>query len=242
MSQAQAQTIQPESVPLDRYGKKVIVFGLSFTLLNLGLLLFAAGTWRWPHAWAYIGLLFTLQLTAMSVLARRNPELLNERGKFVKKDTKPFDKVFLALYFPLGMAVYVVAGIDAGRVGWSHVPLGLTLAAFAVALIGFLFAFWAMLSNTHFEATVRIQEDRNHKVCTSGPYQYVRHPGYLGSIVLLAVLPLMFGSWLAYIPSLLAAAVMITRTALEDRTLHAELDGYVDYAANVRYRLVPRLW
>ena len=116
--------------------------------------------------------------------------------------------------------------------------VGLTLFCAYVAILT-----WSMLVNTHFEKTVRIQTDRNHKVIDTGPYRVVRHPGYLGLIAgFILSAPLLLGSWWAFVPAVASTATLIVRTALEDRTLREELDGYEDYARRVRYRLVPGVW
>jgi protein-S-isoprenylcysteine O-methyltransferase Ste14 len=101
---------------------------------------------------------------------------------------------------------------------------------------------WALSSNAFFVATVRIQADRGQTVVSGGPYRYVRHPGYLGSILLHLGVPFLLGSLWALIPGFVAVLVMVVRTALEDRTLRAELSGYEEYAERVRYRLLPGVW
>jgi protein-S-isoprenylcysteine O-methyltransferase Ste14 len=111
-----------------------------------------------------------------------------------------------------------------------------------IALPSFLFALWAMVVNTHFEATVRIQEEREHQVCSSGPYEIVRHPGYVSMILLAFANPLILGSRWAFAPAGLIVLLVLARTALEDRTLQDELLGYKEYAASTRYRLLPGVW
>ena len=101
---------------------------------------------------------------------------------------------------------------------------------------------WAMTTNAFFSTAVRIQSDRGHTVCRSGPYRFVRHPGYVGAILMSLGTPLLLGSAWALIPAAAAMVLMVLRTHLEDDTLRAELPGYEDYAHDVRYRLVPRLW
>ncbi|HEY6073427.1 MAG TPA: isoprenylcysteine carboxylmethyltransferase family protein, partial [Anaerolineales bacterium] len=101
---------------------------------------------------------------------------------------------------------------------------------------------WAMVSNAFFVATVRIQTDRQQTVSSGGPYRYVRHPGYLGALLLHLGVPFMLNSLWALIPAILIALVLIVRTAMEDQTLHAELPGYKEYAQRVRYRLLPGVW
>ena len=140
------------------------------------------------------------------------------------------------------LGVPIVAGLDQ-RFGWSSqmVPLihlaGLTLFALGQGLFS-----WAMVSNKYFSTLVRIQLDRGHTVATSGPYRYVRHPGYTGYTVSSLGMALALGSLWAMIPAGLLACLLVVRTALEDRTLQDELSGYRDYAQRVRYRLLPGVW
>jgi protein-S-isoprenylcysteine O-methyltransferase Ste14 len=172
----------------------------------------------------------------------RNPALLEARANWRRRDTKPFDKVFLSLFLPLTFLQPAVAGLDAVRYGWSSMPFatlyaGLILFAMAMTLIT-----WAMMANPHAETTVRIQTDREHKVVTSGPYRIVRHPMYVGAILMYPAAALMFGSTWALAVSALIAILFVWRTVLEDRTLRRELPGYEEFAARTRYRLIPRLW
>ena len=110
------------------------------------------------------------------------------------------------------------------------------------AALGYAFAVWALVENRFFSSMVRIQTDRGHVVCDSGPYRIVRHPGYVGSMVHMAGSCLALGSWWALIVAASVAAVMVVRTDLEDRALQAELEGYTEYARHVRYRLLPWIW
>ena len=135
-----------------------------------------------------------------------------------------------------------VAGLDK-RFGWSpQLALWISLAAFAVAILGFAFSTWALMENRYFSSVVRIQTDHDHTVCNSGPYQYVRHPGYAGGLIWYLMTPLILGSQWAYIPTIFVAALTVLRTSLEDKTLHAELPGYEEYAGQTRYRLIPGIW
>jgi len=99
-----------------------------------------------------------------------------------------------------------------------------------------------MITNVYFSTVVRIQSDRGHTVCRSGPYRFVRHPGYAGAILQSLGIPFLLGTFWALIPGLIAAALMVIRTALEDRLLQAELPGYLDFVRDVRYRLMPGVW
>ena len=136
----------------------------------------------------------------------------------------------------------IIAGLDY-RFGWSApIPLAISLAALLVGLLGFAFSTWALVENRFFSAVVRIQTDRGHSVCSTGPYRFVRHPGYAGGILFYLMTPLILSSWWAFIPALLTTIFTIIRTHLEDKTLQAELDGYEAYARQTRYRLLPGVW
>jgi protein-S-isoprenylcysteine O-methyltransferase Ste14 len=136
----------------------------------------------------------------------------------------------------------VVAGLDK-RFAWSpRLPLLLHGTAFVIIGLGYSLSTWATVANRFFSAVARIQREREHVVVTTGPYQYVRHPGYAGAIVTSLATPLLLGSLWALVPAALAVCQLVIRTALEDRFLQDELEGYHHYAAQVRYRLLPGVW
>lgn len=202
----------------------------------------AAGGAGWLRGWLYIGLQFVGSAIITILVTRKDPELARRRATF-GEGTKRWDVIMLAIFGVTFLATLIVAAFDAGN-GWSTMAspvwwiLGLAFFCAYVAILT-----WSMLVNTHFEKTVRIQTDRNHKVIDTGPYRIVRHPGYVGMIVgFILSAPLLLGSWWAFVPAVVSSVSMIVRTALEDRTLREELDGYEDYARRVRYRLVPGAW
>ena len=212
-----------------------------FLVLTAVILFVAAGRLNWTWAWVYLGISLLTVLINGTVMLRTSPETIAERGEL--KITERWDKVVSALY---GLAMYLalpaVAGLDV-RFGWTR-DLSLTWhVAGAVALAaGVGLSAWAMIANAYFSTAVRIQTDRGHSVCDTGPYRFVRHPGYVGFDLQAIGLPFLLGSVWALIPGIMAAAFMIARTSLEDRTLQAELPGYADYVQKVRYRLIPGIW
>ena len=164
-----------------------------------------------------------------------------ERSK-LQSGTKAWDKVIAPLIAGLlPLATLVVAALDA-RFAWSAVAWPYQAAGFVALPLGILTMIRAMAANRFFAATVRIQKEREHRVVSDGPYATVRHPGYVGLIVYMLGTPLALGSRYAMIPAGLCAALVVLRTALEDRTLQHELDGYAEYAQQVRWRLVRRVW
>lgn len=214
-----------------------VVFSVAITSVCL---FGSVGRLDWLNAWVLLGLNLVASIVTTALLWR-NPELLAERSNI--KAGKSWDKAIVGIVVLLGpMATWITAGLDT-RFHWSHgmPPLafivGVVVAVLAAALIA-----WAMRSNKFFSSVVRIQKDRGHVVVTSGPYRFVRHPGYTGMSVFTLATPLILNSRWAFAPAMATAATAVLRTALEDRTLHNELDGYADYARRVKYKLVPVIW
>ncbi len=167
--------------------------------------------------------------------------LIEERGR-VKAGVPGWDQVFARAYTVLGIAILLVGGLNA-RFGWPPViPLWLEILAGVVMALAYLTFAWAMSTNRFFSTVVRLQKDRGHSVVSTGPYRFVRHPAYAGSVPLVIVTPLLLGSAWALIPGVLAGAAIVARTALEDAKLQRELEGYAEYAQRVRFRLIPGVW
>lgn len=230
-----SETIQ---VGINRWlGKQI-----GMILLGVTALFLSAGTLKWPMGWVQVGLLVIALLIQVGLLLPRNPELFVERSK-LQPGTKKWDILLTILgAVILPFAVWIVAGFDF-RHHWSQgIPQNWMLYGGTIWLFGYCLILWAMAVNTFFSATVRIQSERSQQVVSSGPYAFIRHPGYAGMLIYLLITPLMLGSWWAFIPAGLGAAIIILRTALEDRMLQHELPGYADYASRVRFRLFPGIW
>lgn len=212
-------------------------------LFVFGAILFlAAGRLDWLAGWAYLGLNALTQVLSAIVLIPRQADMLSERSQ-VREGTKSWDRFFTPAIVIVGtLAVLITAGLD-NRFGWSApISVDLWISGLALAFCSQMFVLWAMASNPFFATTVRIQNDRGHEVVHSGPYGFVRHPGYLGSIIFNLTLPLVLDSVWTLIPALLTIALIVVRTSLEDQTLQDELPGYWEYAMTVRYRLFPGIW
>ena len=211
-------------------------------ILVMDVLLFVpAGRLDWPAAWA-LSLLYGAFLLAYIIWGTlKAPDLLRERSR-VAENVKIWDKVIMSIYTVLLVVIPVLAGLDVGRARWSQMPVAVQIAALAGIVLAGCLIFWTILANAYLGRMVRIQEDRGHQVATGGPYGYVRHPMYVGIILLFPCMALFLGSWWALVPALMVSGLMVIRTALEDRTLRAELPGYPDYARQVRYRLLPGVW
>ena len=215
----------------------VLVMGLLATVLFL-----VSGRWDWTMAWIYVGFMLVGGAANAAFTFRRNPGLARERNH-PPPDAKRWDRWLVrgvAVYGPL--AVFVTAALDQ-RFRWSPpLPAGVPWIGLAILLAGYLVSSWALSVNPFFSAVVRIQRDRGHRVIASGPYRLVRHPGYLGGLMAQLAGPMVLESAWAWIPSALTGALLVARTALEDRTLRAELEGYAAYAGRVRRRLLPGIW
>jgi protein-S-isoprenylcysteine O-methyltransferase Ste14 len=211
-------------------------------LILIAILFGIVGRWDWWMGWVLSGMYIFWSAATTILILPVNPAMLAERAH-PHKDSKKWDMALLTAMGLLMIVEYVAASLDV-RLGWSpQFPSTLQIAGLVVAVLGYDFLFvWAMASNAFFVATVRIQTDRQHTVASSGPYQYVRHPGYLGAILLHLGTPFMLNSLWAIIPAGLTILVLIVRTLLEDKTLQTELPGYVEYAERVRFRLVPGFW
>lgn len=217
------------------YALKQSVFIMFFACA----LCISRGTVAWVEAWLYLGAMVLISFANTCVM---DPLLLAERSR-IQTGTKWWDvflSIFTALLGPL--VVLVVAGLDR-RFCWSEPSGALSITlAMLMLLLGAGIATWAMHVNRFFSATVRIQGDRDHQVIDTGPYRFIRHPGYLGGIIGNLATPLILGSAIGFRVSIGVAGGIILRTALEDRILRKELADYEMYAHRVHYRLLPPLW
>ena len=205
-------------------------------------LFWAAGTLSWPMGWVVLGIYAAWVAGMATVLVTVQPELIAERlGP--KRGGKNWDLVVLGVLGMANLARLIVAGLDF-RYGWTYpaFPLSVMIAAATLAAAGYAVFVWATASNAFFSQQVRLQEERGQRVATGGPYRFVRHPGYAGALAFEAFAPIALGSWWALIPSVVGVVALVVRTALEDRTLQTELPGYLEYASQTRYRLVPGIW
>ena len=211
-------------------------------IAGMGVALFwSAGRIDWWAAWAAIAMWLAFY-TAMDILLLRfNPELMAERLN-PPKGAKPWDRAILSLLRITQLVRYILAGLDQ-RHGWTvGFPVAAQLTGLVVCVLSYALLAWAMTSNAFFSQIVRIQSERGHAVVTQGPYRYVRHPAYVGMILFELAMSVLLASWWSLLASGLCAILLILRTVLEDRTLQAELPGYLDYARQVRYRLLPGIW
>ncbi len=219
---------------------------LAYVIVVLGtalLPLLISGRWDWWQAWVYAAVNLVGFVAGRRLAALRHPGLMAERARmFEREDAKPWDKVLAPLVVLLTVLIGGAAGVDRLIGAPAGFGLAANLLALAVILAGYSFGTWAMLVNPFFAGVVRMQAERGHTVITAGPYRWVRHPGYLGTLAFNLFVPLLLDSAWAFVPVAIFIAVIVARTYLEDRTLQAELPGYRDYTHRVRYRLIPGIW
>jgi len=221
--------------------RKRLVQILFLVLLQAVVLFASVWKWDWWNAWAYLGLYLAFLVFNIIVILPGHKDLAEERSR-VGPGTKGWDKVIGSIGAFGGLLILALAGLDE-RFGWpGGISLEVQIAAFVLLGLSYPLFTWAMVSNKFFATTVRIQKERGHTVQTGGPYRFVRHPGYASLLVSYITIPIALGSLWACIPMALLVVNLFLRTALEDRTLQNELGGYKDYAARVRYRLLPGIW
>jgi protein-S-isoprenylcysteine O-methyltransferase Ste14 len=221
---------------------KLLLQNLIWTA-GMGALLFvSAGTLHWPAAWVFLAICGILGLAGGLWLARVDPALLAERMRPLMQDNQPAaDKAFVLAIGVCLLVWIIVIGLDARY----HAPdalLAMQVVGFVLLWLSSGLVFWVMRENSFAAAVVKIQTERGHRVVSSGPYAWVRHPMYSGTVLFFVGAALLLGSWWGVAMSPLFAVLFAVRIGIEERVLVAGLPGYAGYTAQVRYRLIPGLW
>ena len=209
------------------------------TQVILFLILFiSAGTITWIWPWLFLLVSIILGVINFFIIP---PEVIEERGR-KKENVKKWDKILTSINTIPTILLYVCCGLD-HRFGWTNsLPVVIHISGFILTFAGSMLFSWSMVSNKFFSTLVRLQHDRQHTVATGGPYKYIRHPGYVGYILMSAATPVALGTLWGLVLSGITAILLIIRTSMEDNTLKKELPGYADYAEKVKYRLLPLVW
>lgn len=216
--------------------RRLVRWELSIAVLVV-LALGIAGRTDLPMLNAFLATCAVLLLAGVLVM---DPELRRERLRRGQTGEDPARLLGIRVTF---LALFVYALLDIGRLHWSdHVARALSIAALAVFVLAFAWALWAISVNRFFVPVIRLQTERGHRLVDSGPYAIVRHPGYAGMMLIGPACALALGSWGALAPGVVLSGLFCARAAHEDRFLAGHLEGYVDYAARVRFRLVPGVW
>jgi protein-S-isoprenylcysteine O-methyltransferase Ste14 len=221
---------------------KLLIRTLLTLLLLGGLLFISAGTYDWPGAWVFLALLSTMGVGGGLWLLQTDPELFMERMKpMFQRGQKGWDKPLMGAILALWLLWFVVMGLD-HRYGWSSVPVSVQVLGFFLLLPMMVIVVYVLRENRFAAPVVRVQTERGHRVISTGPYAFVRHPMYASTLFYGLGVPLLLGALSGLIVACLLIALIAIRAVLEERTLAAELPGYADYATRVRYRLVPLVW
>lgn len=225
--------------------KQGLILAIIFTSVPpVVLVIGISGDWGWLWGWLFTGILGLGFVVSRIIAHRAHPDLLTERAQFTRqRNEKGWDRWLSVPALIIGtVLLYSVSGLD-HRYGWSPaLPSWVQVAAMIIVVLGYAVGTWAMVANRFFSVHVRIQTERGHTVQTGGPYRFVRHPGYASTIITYFAYALMLGSLWALIPAAVSNSLFVARTALEDRTLQAELPGYREYTQITRYRLFPGIW
>jgi protein-S-isoprenylcysteine O-methyltransferase Ste14 len=220
--------------------RAVIQLVISFVIWG-GLLFGSAGDVTWLRGWLHIGgWLVTFAVNA-SVLLRLNQDVFSARLK-PKWSSERADTIVLMFFLVVTLAIPVVAGLDTVRFGWSSLPFWAIYLGIALHASGDAFVLWTMIANPFAEKTVRVQTERGHHVITTGPYAVVRHPMYLGVILMFVAVPLVLGSVWTFAPVVAMMLLLMARTTFEERLLRRELPGYEVYIGQTRWRILPGFW
>ena len=222
---------------------RVIIIVLFFIVFVPALPLLISRHWGWWEAWVYLILGIFSFASSRLLAARKNPDIIKERSQFMQHDnTQSWDKLLAPFTGIGGGLIPLIAGLDA-QFGWSQpYNLNLKILALVIILAGYVLGSYALITNRFFSGTVRLQTERGHQVVSSGPYRWIRHPGYVGGILTYLATPIFLDSVWAFLPAVFVTLILVIRTALEDRFLQNELQGYREFAQRVRYRLIPGIW
>jgi protein-S-isoprenylcysteine O-methyltransferase Ste14 len=212
------------------------VQSLVFVIVQAATLFGAAGRIDIIEFWVYVAILAAVSALSLIVL---DPDLMQER-------MRPGGRRVGLRFLPVVIVMFLhwaVAGLDRGRLHLSDtVPPGLEAVALALFASAWIVFVWAMYVNRFFSPIPRIQSERGHAVITAGPYRFLRHPGYTAALLAAVTSGIALGSWISTFIAPIALILLLRRTTVEDRMLQRDLPGYADYAARVRYRLVPGIW
>jgi protein-S-isoprenylcysteine O-methyltransferase Ste14 len=207
------------------------------------VLFLAAGTVFWLAGWVFLGLFFGADAALGRWLLRHDPGLLQERMHGFGKPGEPtWDKVFFVVLQVFFLAWLVLMPLDAVRYHWSQVPAWLQVAGALLLLVSFYLFFLPFRENPYLSPVVRVQTERGHTVISTGPYRYVRHPMYAAGIPFAVGSALLLGSWYGLLMGLIFIAGLAFRAVREEGVLRAELPGYEEYMAQVKYRFIPYIW
>lgn len=220
---------------------KAIVSSYIGVIVMASFIFLAGGRLLYWQALLYLGLAL-IGTTLTHLFTPKDSDLAAHRANNARSG-EAWDRKIMGLFFLLSLVTFVVAGLDSGRFGWSgQMPLFAMVTGGIVMFCGQLLFALARRENAFFASTVQLETERGHSVCRTGPYQFVRHPGYLGMALSVIGFPFVLGSYWACIPVGLSVVLLLVRVQLEDRFLQDKLAGYPEYASQVKSKLIPYLF
>ena len=225
---------------LDKYGRLALIREYLARIVMVFILVMTSGTWTWINIWIYFTLSTLTSVLVYIFVVRVNPSLYNERGN-PSNNTKKWDLIWIRAYGLISYSSIIIAGLDK-RNGWSSLGDGWIIPGGILIILSGILVTWAMAVNSYFSSVVRIQDDRGQTVVASGPYQYIRHPGYLSGIMFFLGTPMVLDSMYSFIPFMYIVIGFIIRIRFEEKMLITELKGYQEYTQKVKYRLIQGLW
>ncbi len=217
--------------------KPVAMRWLAFLVVTIILLFVPAWTFDDWQAWAYLGVVFIPFTCAVIYLLLTDPALIERRMH--TREREPQQKWVVLLTMAWFLLIFIVPGLD-HRFGWSSAPLVLVVVTDVLVFLGYLLIFLVLRENSYASRVVEVEQGQ--KVISSGPYAIVRHPMYLGTLVMFFLTPLALGSYWGLIVALPLIPTLVLRIVNEEKVLAAELPGYADYMRQVKFRLVPGIW
>jgi len=204
------------------------------------LIFVPAGTVHYWQGWTFLATFVFSTLITTVYLARNDPKLLERRlSAGPQAETEPVQKVIVALIIFLFAALLVFSALD-WRFQWSPVPLWVSIVGDLIIFLSYVFFIWVFRENSYGASTIQVTEDQ--KVVSTGPYALIRHPMYVGALVMVAGIPLALGSWWGLFFFFLTMPILMWRLIDEEWFLHKHLPGYREYTRKVRYRLIPFVW
>lgn len=224
-------------IPQSRLVRMVLMRFLAALLVLSAMFFLPAWTFAYWQAWIYLAILFIPMLFVLVYLFRNDPELLARRMKTREREAE--QKLIVKISFIPFLLAFLLPGFDV-RLGWSHVPAGVVIAADILVLLGYGIVFLVFRENSYTSRVIEVEQGQ--KVVSSGPYAVVRHPMYLGILIMYVISPLALGSYWAVLPALLTIPVLVARIRNEENVLARDLKGYQEYKLRTRYRLIPGIW
>ena len=199
--------------------------------------------WSWWEAWVYGVICLFGFIISRNLAAKKHPDIMKERVEsFKNEDSKSWDKILSPLMVLGGGTIPIIAGLDALFQLSPGFNLITRIVSIILILLGHALGTYALIENRFFSGTVRIQTERGHTVVSTGPYKWIRHPGYASVLLSYIGIPMLLDSYWAFVPALCVTGITIIRTYMEDKTLQKELPGYSEYTKKTRKRLIPFIW